>query len=99
MCARLKTCRVLPTVVRRNWEALISLCMVVAPPYALLILTRYDRAGAAGNFLASINQLSVNAFKSVMDIDVLGSYHTLKATVPYLIESAKKHAMDSKSRK
>lgn len=55
-------------------------------------------AGAAGNFLASINQLSVNAFKSVMDIDVLGSYNTLKATLPHLIESAKKHRVDSKTR-
>ncbi|KAJ5145764.1 uncharacterized protein N7515_000328 [Penicillium bovifimosum] len=54
-------------------------------------------AGAAGNFLASIEQLSVNAFKSVMDIDVLGSYNTLKATLPYLQESGRKHRMDSKS--
>lgn len=57
-----------------------------------------NSAGAAGNFLASINQLSTNAFKSVIDIDVLGSYNTLKATLPYLIESGKKHKMDSKSR-
>jgi peroxisomal 2,4-dienoyl-CoA reductase len=54
-------------------------------------------AGAAGNFLASINQLSVNAFKSVIDIDVLGSYHTAKATLPYLKESAAKHRVDSNS--
>ncbi|OOF92707.1 hypothetical protein ASPCADRAFT_209959 [Aspergillus carbonarius ITEM 5010] len=56
-------------------------------------------AGAAGNFLASINQLSANAFKSVIDIDVLGSYNTLKATLPYLVESAKKHRVDSKTLK
>lgn len=55
-------------------------------------------AGAAGNFLASIEQLSVNAFKSVMDIDILGSYNTLKATLPYLVESGRKHRMDPKSR-
>jgi peroxisomal 2,4-dienoyl-CoA reductase len=54
-------------------------------------------AGAAGNFLASINQLSVNAFKSVMDIDVLGSYNTAKATLPYLQESAAKHRVDPKT--
>ncbi|CAG8205240.1 unnamed protein product [Penicillium olsonii] len=54
-------------------------------------------AGAAGNFLASIEQLSANAFKSVMDIDVIGSYNTLKATLPYLKESGKKHQMDNKS--
>ncbi|KAJ5094717.1 Glucose/ribitol dehydrogenase [Penicillium angulare] len=54
-------------------------------------------AGAAGNFLASIEQLSVNAFKSVMDIDILGSYNTLKATLPYLVESGKKHRVDSET--
>lgn len=48
-------------------------------------------AGAAGNFLAPMDQLSPNAMKSVIDIDVLGSYNTLKATLPYLIESAAKH--------
>ena len=55
-------------------------------------------AGAAGNFLASINQLSVNAFKSVMDIDVLGSYNTFKATAPYLVESAEDCRVDSQTR-
>ncbi|KAI4172560.1 MAG: hypothetical protein LQ346_008579 [Caloplaca aetnensis] len=54
-------------------------------------------AGAAGNFLASINQLSSNAFKSVIDIDVLGSYNTLKATLPALVSSAKKHKSDGKT--
>ncbi|KAL4900214.1 hypothetical protein BDW74DRAFT_103128 [Aspergillus multicolor] len=59
----------------------------------------YVIAGAAGNFLASINQISVNAFKSVMEIDVQGSYNTLKATIPHLIESAKKHRIDSETLK
>ncbi|KAL4764558.1 SDR family oxidoreductase [Aspergillus foveolatus] len=59
----------------------------------------YVIAGAAGNFLASINQISVNAFKSVMEIDVLGSYNTLKATIPHLVESAKRHRVDSNSLK
>ena len=54
-------------------------------------------AGAAGNFLASINQLSTNAFKSVMDIDVLGSYNTVKATLPHLVTSAGKHKSDWES--
>ncbi|KAJ4176682.1 peroxisomal 2 4-dienoyl-CoA reductase sps19 [Fusarium falciforme] len=47
-------------------------------------------AGAAGNFLASIKELSANAFKSVMDIDVLGSYNAFKATASYLADSAAK---------
>ena len=29
-------------------------------------------AGAAGNFLSAIDKLSVNAFKSVIDIDLVG---------------------------
>ncbi|KAL9124169.1 MAG: hypothetical protein Q9217_006477 [Psora testacea] len=48
------------------------------------------RAGAAGNFLAPISHLSPNAMKSVIDIDVLGSYNTLKATLPHLLTSAQK---------
>ncbi|KAI9793679.1 MAG: hypothetical protein M1816_007574 [Peltula sp. TS41687] len=54
-------------------------------------------AGAAGNFLAPLTQLSANGFKSVIDIDVLGSYNTFKATLPYLIKSAAKFKGDGKS--
>lgn len=36
-------------------------------------------AGAAGNFLSDFNHLSSNAFKLVVDIDLLGSYNTVKA--------------------
>jgi 2,4-dienoyl-CoA reductase [(3E)-enoyl-CoA-producing], peroxisomal len=54
-------------------------------------------AGAAGNFLAPLMGLSTNAFKTVMDIDVMGSYNTLKATLPQLIESAKKYRADGKA--
>lgn len=46
-------------------------------------------AGAAGNFLAPMNQLSVNAFTRVIEIDLLGSYNTVKAVLPHLIASAK----------
>jgi len=38
-----------------------------------------------------MDQLSPNAFKSVIDIDVLGSYNTVKATLPHLLESAAVH--------
>ncbi|KAM5344050.1 hypothetical protein ACJ41O_012587 [Fusarium nematophilum] len=48
----------------------------------------YVIAGAAGNFLAPIDGLSANAFKTVIDIDLLGSYNTLKSTLPYLLDSA-----------
>ncbi|KAG7840791.1 hypothetical protein KL942_001779 [Ogataea angusta] len=35
--------------------------------------------GAAGNFIADFNSLSANAFKTVVDIDLLGSFNTVKA--------------------
>ena len=41
-----------------------------------------------------MNQLSPNAFKAVIDIDVLGSYNTVKATLPYLVKSAEAHRVD-----
>ncbi|WVO14286.1 hypothetical protein L204_101918 [Cryptococcus depauperatus] len=40
--------------------------------------------GAAGNFLAPIYGLSENAFRTVVEIDLLGTYNTLKATLPLL---------------
>ncbi|KAG9242384.1 hypothetical protein BJ878DRAFT_515878 [Calycina marina] len=51
----------------------------------------YCIAGAAGNFLAPIAGLSSNAFKTVLEIDTLGSFNTLKATLPHLLESAAKN--------
>ncbi|KAI5817718.1 hypothetical protein BZA77DRAFT_309297 [Pyronema omphalodes] len=44
----------------------------------------YLICGAAGNFLATISQLSSNAFKSVLDIDILGSFHAVKASLRHL---------------
>ncbi|SCW03970.1 LAFE_0H03048g1_1 [Lachancea fermentati] len=41
-------------------------------------------AGAAGNFIAPFTKLSANAFKSVVDIDLLGSFNTVKACYPQL---------------
>ncbi|TFK48021.1 NAD(P)-binding protein [Heliocybe sulcata] len=38
--------------------------------------------GAAGNFLAPISGLSENGFKTVIEIDTLGTYNTIKATLP-----------------
>ncbi|KAF4949994.1 hypothetical protein FSARC_13313 [Fusarium sarcochroum] len=50
----------------------------------------YVIAGAAGNFLASIDGLSANAFKTVIDIDLIGSFNTIKATIPHLLDSVAK---------
>ena len=41
-------------------------------------------SGAAGNFPALATEMSPNAFKSVIDIDLLGSYHVLRAAYPHL---------------
>ena len=53
---------------------------------------RARSAGAAGNFVAPISGLSPNGFKSVIDIDVIGTFNTIKATMPYLIESARRNS-------
>lgn len=41
-------------------------------------------SGAAGNFPALANDLSWNGFKSVIDIDLRGTFHVMKAIFPYL---------------
>lgn len=41
-------------------------------------------SGAAGNFPAKALGMSANAFKSVVDIDLLGTYHVLRAAYPLL---------------
>jgi len=42
---------------------------------------------AAGNFMAAAEDLSSNAFKTVIDIDLNGSFHMCKAAFPALKES------------
>jgi NAD(P)-dependent dehydrogenase (short-subunit alcohol dehydrogenase family) len=41
-------------------------------------------SGAAGNFLATALGMSPNAFKAVIDIDLIGLFHVLKAAHPHL---------------
>ncbi len=41
-------------------------------------------SGAAGNFLAPALGMSANAFKTVVDIDLLGTFNVLRASYPYL---------------
>ncbi|MEZ5709175.1 MAG: SDR family oxidoreductase [Blastomonas sp.] len=41
-------------------------------------------AGAAGNFLAPAIALSANAFKTVIDIDLLGAFNTFRASWDHL---------------
>jgi len=60
--------------------------MVAAVERTVSELGRLDYliCGAAGNFLATVDNLSVNAFKTVIDIDVLGSFNTVKAGIEEL---------------
>jgi NAD(P)-dependent dehydrogenase (short-subunit alcohol dehydrogenase family) len=41
-------------------------------------------SGAAGNFLARAMDMSPNAFKTVVDIDLLGSFNVVRAAYPHL---------------
>jgi len=41
-----------------------------------------------------MSQLSANAFKTVMDIDVMGSYNTIKAAIPHIVKSAQANKSD-----
>ena len=41
-------------------------------------------SGAAGNFPASVLGMSPNGFKAVIDIDLIGMFHVLKAAHPHL---------------
>ena len=41
-------------------------------------------SGAAGNFPALAKNLSPNGFKSVVDIDLLGTFHVMQAVYPHL---------------
>ncbi|ODP38482.1 hypothetical protein BFL28_13880 [Sphingomonas turrisvirgatae] len=44
-------------------------------------------AGAAGNFIAAADALSSNGFRTVTDIDLLGTFHTFKAARSRLREA------------
>jgi NAD(P)-dependent dehydrogenase (short-subunit alcohol dehydrogenase family) len=41
-------------------------------------------SGAAGNFIAPAADLSPNGFKSVVDIDLIGTFHVMRAVWPHL---------------
>lgn len=41
-------------------------------------------SGAAGNFPAAAAEMSANAFRAVVEIDLLGTYHVLRAAYPFL---------------
>ncbi|KAJ9638510.1 peroxisomal 2 4-dienoyl-CoA reductase sps19 [Knufia peltigerae] len=61
------------------------------------LIEAFLSAGAAGNFLAPLHSLSANAFKTVQEIDVQGSFNVTKACMPFLLESVVKHSRASSS--
>lgn len=42
-------------------------------------------SGAAGNFPALLTQMSVNAFRAVIDIDLIGTFNVMQAIYPHLL--------------
>jgi peroxisomal 2,4-dienoyl-CoA reductase len=50
---------------------------------------------AAGNFLCKANDLSANAFKTVIEIDLIGTFNMSKASFSTLCESSKKLSQSS----
>ncbi|GAA5913059.1 hypothetical protein JCM5296_001667 [Sporobolomyces johnsonii] len=43
--------------------------------------------GAAGNFLSPLEGLSPNAFRTVLEIDTIGTYNTYKATIAEVVKT------------
>ena len=41
-------------------------------------------SGAAGNFVAPASEMSANGFKTVVDIDLLGTFNVFRASYPYI---------------
>ncbi|KAK0462735.1 hypothetical protein IW261DRAFT_1627271, partial [Armillaria novae-zelandiae] len=51
--------------------------------------------GAAGNFLAPISGMSENVFRTMMEIDTIGTYNTIKATIAHVCASKGSFIMTS----
>lgn len=65
----------------RDYDAVVAGFAEVAAAFgAVDVLV----SGAAGNFPALAENMSPNGFKSVVDIDLLGTYHVLRAAHPHL---------------
>lgn len=65
----------------RNAEALDAALAATAAEWGPLDVVV---SGAAGNFLSAASDLSANAFKTVVDIDLLGTFNVLRAAWPHL---------------
>jgi len=65
----------------RNYEDLVKAVEKTVQEYGKI---DYVICGAAGNFLSAVEALSPNAFKTVVEIDLLGTFNTIKAALPEL---------------
>lgn len=59
-------------------EAAVARCAELFGEIDILV------SGAAGNFLARAEKISSNGFRAVMEIDVLGTHHVMRAAFPHL---------------
>lgn len=69
-----------PADVRKPEEVDAAIAAIVATFGGLDIVVN----GAAGNFLAPIVGMSTNAFRTVVDIDLVGTFNVSKAAQPHL---------------
>jgi NAD(P)-dependent dehydrogenase (short-subunit alcohol dehydrogenase family) len=60
----------------RDYDGVCTAMATAADKFGLLDIVV---SGAAGLFIAPAEKLSANAFKTVVDIDLLGSFHVLRA--------------------
>ncbi len=58
-------------------QALVA-CHAASGPIDIVV------SGAAGNFICPANQLSPNGFRTVVDIDLMGTFNVLRAAYPLL---------------
>jgi len=65
----------------RNYEAVEAALRQTSEAFGKIDVVL---SGAAGNFPAPVLGMSANAFKSVVDIDLLGTFHVLRASYAYL---------------
>ena len=65
----------------RDAEAMSLVATEAAKAYGPLDIVV---SGAAGNFFATAESMSANAFKTIVDIDLLGTFNVMKAAFPHL---------------
>ena len=65
----------------RDFDAVDAALQQTHEAYGLIDIVL---SGAAGNFVAPAKELSAKGFKTVVDIDLLGTFNVFRASYPYL---------------